>query len=405
MGLLAGIFLLATACSSDGYVITGKISGGEGKAVHLLTGNEEIMKVAIDSAVIGSDGRFEFRGELDAPALLTLKFFPDDTRGKGTRRYIFRPVIPLFVDKGRFEVEAAFDSIPLASFDRGYDYSRVRVTTPRLHELYAEYDREMTVLVAESRKFDDYIKYVRALKTPTPPPISEGIAAVARIDDATDATRDFVKRFIARNSNNAVGLHAFRENTGYKAVRDGLFTAAELDEILASFSPKMKQTTLYKLLGDEVNEVKKTAVGSPFMDFALKDAEGNPARLSDYAGKGRYVLLEFWASWCGPCRADIPHLKDLYELYYPAGFEVVSISLDEDKEEWTKAMEQEQMPWAQLHDDQPFQDGVAAMYGISGIPACMLVDPDGTIVDRNARGSWLDKTLIELYGNKFGKKY
>jgi thiol-disulfide isomerase/thioredoxin len=391
--------LLVASCGTPrGYVITGKIADAEGKSIHLLTGKDEFFKI-IDSTLIREDGRFEFKGELAVPGLLTLKILPAGERGEvESDDYVSHPIIPVFVDKGRVKVETTLDSIPLATFGEGYDYSKVRVTAPRLHDLYVEYDQAKTAATKVYREaFNDYLKYFE-----TEAHVSEGIAAVKKIN-AVDKT-GHVKRFIARNKDNAAGLYALQDNTGYKSVNSCPFTVAELDEILASFSPGMKATEYYKQVSAEVNEVKRTAVGARFVDVMLKDAGGNTVRLSDHAGKGRYVLFEFWASWCGPCRADIPHLKEVYELYHPAGFDIVSISLDENKAAWLKALEDEQMPWPQLNDEKAFK-GIGDAYGILGIPNCVLVGPDGTIVHSDARGLWLDCDLVELYGNRFGDKY
>jgi thiol-disulfide isomerase/thioredoxin len=392
--------LLVASCAPKGYVITGKISGAEGKTVHLVTGKHELLRVPIDSAVI-RDGRFEMKGELAVPELLALRFFPDDSRGAGKTGYVFRPTIPFFIERGRVHVEAVLDSIPLATFDPGYDYSKVRLTAPPLHELYLEYNRgKAAAEEAKKGAWRDYSMYLRAKEKP---PVSVGIEAVGRIDAAS--SKPFVKGFIARNRDNAVGLYAFRDNTGYKAVSAGLFTAAEIDEILASFSPEMKSTAYYKLVAEEAALARQTAVGAPFVDFTLEDAGGNPVRLSDHAGKGRHVLFDFWASWCGPCRADIPHLKELYEMYHPDGFEIVSISIDADEGKWMEALEKEQMPWTQLRDKEVATGKLMETYCFMAIPACVLVGPDGTIVDRNARGSWLDGILVKLYGNRFGDKF
>jgi thiol-disulfide isomerase/thioredoxin len=389
------VALLVASCGTPkGYVITGEISGAGGKTVHLLTGKSEQFLVAIDSAMIREDGRFEFKGELAVPALLTLKIFPTDERGTMVNnRYAFRPVIPLFIDKGRVQVEATLDSIPLATFGEGYDYSKVRVTGSRLHDLYAEYVQEKATVHKAMEAYREYNE--TNARVP-------GVIAAADEMAAIDRT-GYLKRFITRNRDNAAGLFVFQSNTGYKSY-EYPFTVAELDELLACFSPEMKATRLYKQVADEVNQARRTAGGARFVDFTLKDVDGNPVKLSDHAGKGRYVLLEFWASWCGPCRAEIPHLKEVYELYHPADFDVIGISLDTDKANWLKAIEDEQMPWVQLLAGRTSKE-LPDAYGIVGIPTCVLVDPDGTIVDRNMYGFWMDRKLIELYGNRFGDKY
>src|SRR5699024_299911 len=138
-----------------------------------------------------------------------------------------------------------------------------------------------------------------------------------------------------------------------------------------------------------------------FPNLTLKNPEGNTIKLSDYVGKGKYVLLNFWASWCGPCRADIPHLQEVYNLYHPEGFEIISISMDENKDDWLEALDEEQMKWLQISNLKGFEDSVSKLYNFRGIPTDILVGPEGYIITRNMRGSWMDKKLIELYGNKF----
>jgi thiol-disulfide isomerase/thioredoxin len=396
--LLLGLFFLIAGCSPRGYVIKGTISGAEDKTVYLLTGRDEFNRVVVDSTVI-KNGHFEFKGELAYPELLTVKIFPTHERA------IFTPcpVIPVLVDKGTVSIEAILDSIPLATLSRDYDYSRVRVRASRLHDLHVEYNQRKTTLVnAKNEAWQDY--YQQYLKAKGNIPVLEGIAERSKVDKAAADLLDYVKQCIARNRDNTMGLHVFRDNLGYKSLSLGLFTVAEVEEILASFSPEIKKTEFYKQVTNEANEAKKTLVGARYVDFTLQDLDGKPVKLSDHVGKGKYVLLEFWASWCGPCRADIPHLKKVYELYHPEGFEVISISMDAEKNKWLKAVEDEQMPWLQLSGEQDVQEELTKIYHAEAIPACVLVSPDGIIVTYNMRDSWMDRKLIELYGNKFSDK-
>ncbi|MEM9649387.1 MAG: TlpA disulfide reductase family protein [Bacteroidota bacterium] len=147
----------------------------------------------------------------------------------------------------------------------------------------------------------------------------------------------------------------------------------------------------------EREAISKTVdVGTTIKDFTSNNLEGKEFKLSEVLSKNDYVLVEFWASWCGPCRAEIPHMKKAYQIYNPKGFEIVSFTLDHKMERWEKASTEEQLPWINVGDLKAHKSPVVKMYAVQGIPANFLVDRSGTIIAKDLRQEKLDEKLAEL---------
>lgn len=167
---------------------------------------------------------------------------------------------------------------------------------------------------------------------------------------------------------------------------------------LAELKPVAFETSLLSDLNAQLAVLRLRAPGQPFIDLRMPDP-GNVFRsLSEYVGKGNYVLIDFWASWCGPCMREMPAIKALYEKYKAKGFDIVGVSLDQDKAAWKGAIKRLDLPWHHISDLKGWKSAATAAYGINSIPATLLVDPEGKIVAFGLRAEGLAEKLQEIYG-------
>ncbi len=172
------------------------------------------------------------------------------------------------------------------------------------------------------------------------------------------------------------------------------------EQLLAQLSSRMKKSDPGRKFSDYIDGLKSSGIGSQVANFVLSSPQGKDVNFKDY--KGKYVLVDFWASWCGPCRKSFPHMREVYQQYKNNQFEIYSISIDENKEAWLKAVKEENNPWVQSLDTKNIsQKGFA----VTGVPSTFLIDPSGKIVAKevgfdSSGNSEIEKKLKQLFGDK-----
>ena len=361
--LLAIAATFAIACSGAvKYDVTGTNAPEDGVVVYL---NDQLSSAHIDSAVV-ANGSFHMKGKADKDAFMAV------TLETGTWMY-------LFFNDGK----------PVT-----IDITAKTVTGSALNNKLTECD------LRNSAAYDEYLAFIRAF---TDLPEEEQEARMeefipqyqAKLDEYSQVVLDIIEE----NEDNLIPV-AFIEPI------PSLFGDEKMEELLEKDAPYAKHPYVVDMKRkmdesnarmDEAEAKKKAFIGQKFSDLEEADVDGNMHHLSEYVGKGNWVLVDFWAAWCGPCKAEMPNVVAAYKKYHDKGFDVVGLSFDRNKEDWVKAIKDWDMPWNHLSDLKYWQSVAAGVYGVNSIPDNLLIDPEGTIVARGLRGKALETKLAEIF--------
>ncbi|MDR1331934.1 MAG: AhpC/TSA family protein [Tannerella sp.] len=199
-----------------------------------------------------------------------------------------------------------------------------------------------------------------------------------------------IEDFIRAHPQSLAATYVLYRNFSYR------LTPEEIQANIQLLDSSLWKTPYVKTLNALVETLLSVAPGKPAPDFTADDPEGRPVSLSSRLGNG-YVLLDFWASWCPPCRQENPHLVALYNEYKNKGFDILSVSLDRTKDAWLKGIADDNLTWTHVSDLKYWHSAPAALYGVRAIPSNFLIDRDGVIVAKNLDGNELDEKLGELF--------
>ena len=355
----AGLMTLAACQDNNGYTINGTIADAtDGEYVYLKTTgrNAEVL----DSAVVNG-GKFQFTGtpELDVfPKAVT---YTSKTGKVGVALYLEKGTINVVMDEQNSTAAGTANNEALHAF------------------------------MLENKKMGEEMKAIyQRFRTDSTLTDAQREELMAELEKKDAAQTDYVYNQIVANVANPFGA--------YLLASYGLSIDVEkLNTILPQVPAEYTAHESLVRLKDFVANSMNTAVGKKFVDFTMKTPEGKEVKLSDFVGKDKYTLIDFWASWCGPCRREMPNVVEAYKQFKSKGFGIVGVSLDQDAEKWKAAIKDLNITWPQMSDLKAWQCEGAKLYGVRGIPATVLVDKEGIIVARDLRGDDLAKKLGELF--------
>jgi peroxiredoxin len=344
---------------AKGFVLTGKIKGLSYPYIYLAHRENGVDK--IDSCLL-KDGAFQFKGMVAEPEMAFLH-----TKDRRLQKVFYAENVVMKVEG---DISALDNVVVKGSktqdeqmiFEERINSHRAKVIAlfNKVEALKKVGDTvQMKVVQTEADKLYRYESEIR-------------------------------KQFILDYPGSTVSLYELLNWANESNYKEARIMFSRLDPAVQNLAKSQEVLTRFANL-------ESVELGKPFIDFTQFDSNGNAVSLSSY--KGKYVLLEFWASWCGPCRAENPNLRAAYLKYKDKGFNILGVSLDEDANKWKKAMEKDDLPWAQISDLKGWRNEAAVQYGVRSIPANFLIDPQGKIVKRDLRGEELNKALLELFGN------
>lgn len=365
--------LIATACSSateetptdttpeantPGFTINAKVDYMGGNTAYLTT-FEGGNFVYLDTAEI-IDRSFSFSGEVESPEMYFITFEGDEGR------------IDIFLDNNDISITGP-----------DLNHKNIEISGSDTHAEFAAFRKE-------DGTFDEQLMSViagfRGAEVSGSEQVMDSLdMEYSRIDSLRAV---FVEGYIKSHSSSVVTSYVLYSNL-YR------FDDDQLVELFGNFSDDVKTTKYGKVISGVIAALENTKIGKPAPLFTMNDTEGNAVSLDQF--RGNYLLIDFWASWCGPCREENPNIVAAYNKHKDKGFQILGVSLDDAEGKWLAAIQQDGLPWKHVSDLKGWKNAAAKMYAVQSIPQSVLIDKDGVIVAKNLRGEELQNTLDDLY--------
>lgn len=370
---LLPVVAFAQATTGNSFTVKGKIGKINPPAWVYLLYRAGANKVVDSAAIV--DGNFSISGNIPSPSNSLIII---DHKGIGlTKLGNGADALEFMLDKGVTNINTGKDSVKYGVITGSVINDEDKYLTQQLNSLNEE-----------AKKLNDEVKAAPVATQKSP----EYIAKMqARFKVLQEKQHNMLKDFASSHP------HSYESLMVLNLMNRQGASPAETDTLFNSLDESLRDTEVGQMVKQAIDDAKVTAVGSIAPDFTQPDVNGNPVKLSSLRGK--YVLVDFWASWCGPCRAENPNVVKAYSKYKAKNFTILGVSLDkpEGKAAWQSAIKHDGLEWTQVSDLKFWQNDAAALYKVQSIPANFLLDPNGKIIAKDLRGADLEQKLEELF--------